>query len=215
MTVSVIEKGRPWAASLCVLLASCSSGGGTTPTGDTLSAFFGPSAADISAYAQQVPYASLALSIDGNKTLAIMAYQGNADGSTTLWQAKDRATLALKDGIPYSTAGFDNNLMGLSYDRALLDSQRLDAYWQDRDGQLRHARASLTTQCAPASSVSLPLTTLPLQRCTQEWNWHDAGTSINTLWRSAESGRIWAGDIQPWPGAPDISWQVARPWWSD
>lgn len=185
---------------------------------NTLSMLWGSSSSAMADYAQQVPYASLALTMDGNQALVVMAYQGGENESRTLWQAKDRATLELRNGTPFASAGFDNELLGIDYatpssTNSPLAATSLSVQWRDDAGQQHVANAHISTHCEPAAPVQLPLITRTLEACHQRADWQNAGTSVNTLWRDPVTKRIWAGDIQPWPDAQRIAWQVARPWW--
>jgi len=225
-SLSPSSRGRLRAASLrcnaligiILSLPACTQGGGTTPMADTVSMMWGDSPADMADYARQVPYASLALSMDGNDALVVMAYQSGGTGERTLWQARDQATLELRHGVPFASAGFDNELLGIDYSTPssadnLLDAHALTVQWRDADGQQHVDSAQIQTQCEPAALLQLPLVTRSLEACHQRVDWLHAGTSDNTLWRDPVTRRIWAGDIEPWPDAQRIAWQVARPWW--
>lgn len=203
-------------ALLSLPLTACSQFGSTL-AGRTLEDAWSGSSDVHSEQARQLPYASLLTRMEGNQSLLVLAYHNDeAGGDTTLWQARDRATLALEAGRPTSTAGFDANLLSLSYGApAKGGAYRVRAHWEDRHGidHLATGQAALTCQ-APAP-IELPLLELSLERCEERVDWQGAGASHNTLWRHPDTRRVWAGEVEPWPGAPSIEWQVARPWWTE
>ena len=128
------QRGRLLAVSLCLLLTSCTQGGGTTPMGDTLGSLWGPDEADISAQASALPYASISVDVRGNRGLLIMAYQGGEQGGHTFWQAGDETTLAFRNGRPFATAGLDADLLGY---RVILDEASpsvVETHWLDEQG---------------------------------------------------------------------------------
>lgn len=206
-------------ALLLLPLSACSS-----LAGQTLEDAWGGSLEVHREQARKLPYASLLVNAYGNQSLLVLAYQaGEPDDATTLWQARDQGTLTLTGGRLFSTAGFGQDLLSLTRDR--IDSTgetsaataggryRVISHWQEADGADHRAQGLASWQCHTPESVSLPLTTLVLERCEETVDWQRAGVSHNTLWRDPETQRPWAGTETPWPGADPIAWQVARPWW--
>lgn len=196
-------------------LAGCSQFGSTL-AGRTLQDALGEGEAAHRERARELPYASLVARMEGNRALLVLAYHtGEAGGDNTLWQARDRATLTLEQGWPASTAGFTSNLLSLRYSSPPQEGSRyrVQAHWEDADGLDHLAIGQATLTCHAPAPLELPLVELELERCEERVDWQGAGTSHNTLWRHPLSERIWAGELEPWPDAPPIEWQVARPWW--
>ncbi|WP_161629075.1 YjbF family lipoprotein [Litchfieldella anticariensis] len=170
---------------------------------------------ELSAHAEALPYASLTAGMNGNEALMVMAYQVGTD---TMWQAQDRATLQLRQGFPYSTAGFDAELLSLTYPSteqwAASDSGHpVSSHWRDSDGNEHYLSGQVSRRCEAAQAEELPLATLELQRCEERVEWSNGDSSRNITWRDPNDQRLWAGDIEAWPGAARLEWQVARPWW--
>jgi hypothetical protein len=209
-------QGRLWAALLCLPLAGCTQGGGTTPLGETLLGLRSVPDEAHRTQAEALPYASLRLTSQGSTSLVVLAYQGGEQGEQTLWQAQDEVTVELRHGRPYRTAGLPADLLSWHPPRAPEDSRyAVEAAWRDGDGLTHLARGEARLTCQPAEPLTLPLATLDLQRCEERIAWRGGEQSRNTLWRHPDTGRLWAGDIQPRPAAERIAWQVARPWWSE
>lgn len=211
---------RHWQGPLMVALfalplAGCSQFGSTL-AGRTLQDALGDGEATHRERARELPFASLVAEMEGNRSLLVLAYHnGEAGGDTTLWQARDRATLTLDQGWPASTAGFTSNLLSLNYASPPQEGShyRVRAHWEDAEGFDHLAIGQATLACHAPAPLELPLIELELERCDERVEWQDAGTSHNTLWRHPVSKRIWAGELEPWPDAQTIEWQVARPWW--
>ncbi|MBB3188809.1 YjbF family lipoprotein [Halomonas cerina] len=197
-------------ALLLLPLSACSS-----LAGQTLEDAWGGSLEVHREQARKLPYASLLVNAYGNRSLLVLAYQAGEPGdATTLWQARDQGTLTLTDGRLFSTAGFGRDLLSLSRTAPAAGGRyRVSSHWQEADGADHRAQGLATWQCHTPESVSLPLTTLALERCEETVDWQGAGTSHNILWRDPETQRLWAGTETPWPGAAPVEWQVARPWW--
>ncbi|WP_192034478.1 YjbF family lipoprotein [Halomonas sp. YLGW01] len=181
---------------------------------DTLGIYLGPDETDLSAQAGALPHASIAVDVRGNRGLLVMAYQGGAQGEHTYWQAGDEATLAFSNGRPFATAGLEENLLSYRFTMDQPTPSVVEVHWQDAQGLDHHARGIRTASCSSPAPFELPLTTLSLERCHEHIEWDRGASSENTLWRLPSTGHIWAGDVQPWPDAEPIRWQVARPWWS-
>lgn len=216
------HQGRRKAALVChclplalgLGLTGCVQGGGLTPMGESLVAPW--RTGDAAERAEALPYASLVVTSEGNDALMVMAHRSGDNGRDTYWQAGDRATLHLRDGLPMTSAGFDAALLGQWRD-ATGDAgrYRLHAHWRDGDGTEHLATANASLECDSPRSLALPLTTLDLERCTERLSWQGGGRTVNRLWRDPVSRRIWAGDVTAWPGGQRLRWQVARPWWTD
>jgi hypothetical protein len=194
-------------------LAGCSQGGGLSPMGETVLGFW--QSPDLTAQADSLPYASLVVKTEGNEALMVMAHGTGEEGRDTFWQAGDYATLHLRDGIPMSTMGFEQTLLGRWVETEPGSEHYLvHAHWQDGAGQEYQDVATATLTCETARSTDLPLTVLTLERCIERLEWQDGARSKGELWREPGSWRIWGGDLSLWPGGQRVEWQVARPWWS-
>ncbi|PMR75023.1 YjbF family lipoprotein [Billgrantia endophytica] len=195
-------------------LAGCTQGGGLSPMGETvLGSLRSP---DLAAQAAELPYASLAVNSEGNQALMVMAHRTGEKGRDTFWQAGDYATLHLRDGLPMSSMGFHETLLGRWLENdAKNDTYRVHAHWRDRSGQEHLDVAMATLTCEAARPVDLPLTTARLERCTERLEWQSGLRSKGELWRDPASLRIWGGNMTLWPRGHRLKWQVARPWWSD
>ncbi|WP_104203652.1 YjbF family lipoprotein [Billgrantia saliphila] len=200
---------------IATTLTACAQGGGLTPLGATLLGD-GPGV-DLAQQAEALPYASLVVESEGNQALMIMAHRTGERGRDTYWQAGDYTTLQLRDGLPASTAGFEEVLLGRWSTRYETESRyRVHAHWQDASGQEHQDVAVATLSCEAARPVDLPLIELALQRCTERLDWEESNThSRGMFWREPGSLRIWGGDMTLWPDGHRLQWQVARPWWSD
>ncbi|MFY0990288.1 YjbF family lipoprotein [Halomonas sp. C05BenzN] len=199
---------------LALGLGGCVQGGGLTPMGESLVAPWRGS--DAAARAAALPYASLAMTSDGNEALMVMAHRSGDSGRDTYWQAGDRATLHLRDGLPMTSAGFEATLLGQWREASDASGRyRLHAHWRDGDGTEHRATASVSLACDAPRPRALPLTTLALEPCTEHLHWPDGKRTTNRLWRDPDSRRVWAGDVTAWPGGQRLRWQVARPWWTD
>ncbi len=203
------------AAGMTTALTACAQGGRLTPLGATL--LGGGPGVDFAQQAEALPYASLVVESEGNQALMIMAHRTGERGRDTYWQAGDYTTLHLRDGLPASTAGFEEVLLGRWTRRHERESRyRVHAHWRDADGQERQDIATATLSCEEARPVALPLIERTLQRCIERLDWQESDThSRGTFWREPGNWRIWGGDMALWPGGHRLRWQVARPWWSD
>ncbi|MGR2736906.1 YjbF family lipoprotein [Billgrantia sp. Q4P2] len=200
---------------LVTSLTACAQGGQLTPMGATL--LGDRHRVDLAEQAEALPYASLVAQNQGNRALLIMAHRTGENGRDTYWQAGDRATLHLRNGVPTSTAGFEEILLGrwLSAD-SNSERYRVHVHWRDASGQEWQDVATARLSCESARPVELPLTRLALERCTERLDWESSNThSRGVYWREPGSLRIWGGDMALWPDGPRLRWQVARPWWSD
>lgn len=201
-------------SGLTSILAACTQGQ-LTPMGATLMG--GRHGEDLAAQAEALSYATLIADTRGNQALLVMAHRAGEQGRDTYWQAGDRATLHLRDGVPASTSGFEELLLGRWHSaEANSGHYRVHAHWRDADGQEWQDVATARLTCESAQPVDLPLTRLTLERCTERLDWKSSNThSRGEYWREPGSLRIWGGDMALWPDGPRLRWQVARPWWSD
>ncbi|WP_157959100.1 YjbF family lipoprotein [Salinicola endophyticus] len=203
---------------LALALSGCTIGSQRSPS-DVVASLRGP---NVATQAAALPYASLALEVDGHGGLLVLASQR---GATTYWQFRDGATLALEDGYPVNSAGLRNELLGTRilsaegtpppYPWRQPGSEthyRIERQWQDAEGALHQDSARAQLSCAAPTSVDLPLTRRRLARCQETLHWAGGATTEATLWRDPEDRRLWAYAGQPWPGAPTLTWQIARPW---
>lgn len=90
--------------------------------------------------------------------------------------------------------------------------------WQRADGSEGYALGRAEWQCAPARPVALPLGAQSLAECQEEIRWQNGKVSTNHYGVADTDDdslppRVWKADVQPWPGAPRWSWEVARGWW--
>lgn len=216
------REGRPRAVffiGMALVLSGCTIGSQRSPS-DVIASLRGP---DLAAQAADLPYASLALDLAGHGGLVVLASQ---QASTTYWQFRDGATLALEDGYPVASAGLRDELLGTR----ILDAEgtppppypwrqpgsevhyRIERQWQDAEGNLHQDSARVALDCAAPATVELPLTRRQLARCQETSHWAGGAITEATLWRDPEDRRLWAYTGQPWPEAPTLTWQIARPW---
>lgn len=215
--------GRLRAVFFCTALSMMASGCtslGNSPLGASLeSVFFADN--PIAEQANAVPYASLSFDAGGQPGLVVMA---SRVGDTSYWQLRDSSTVVLQHNYLERTAGFNSDLIDTTLNINTHDAAApwalplqharysLTRQWRTSHGELLQHSADVTLKCeAEIEEVSLPLTTLPLQRCTETLAWDTGDTTQSELWRSPETYRLWAVTTQPWPDAPIFSWQVARP----
>ncbi|AWN17545.1 hypothetical protein SALB1_3351 [Salinisphaera sp. LB1] len=177
---------------------------------------------DLAARARKVPYASIELSFGRGGGLLVLAEE---QGGLTFWQTARNETVVLRHGFLQSIAGIKPRLEmsksmgadGKLISMASLGSDerfRVERSWVDKKG-VRHAgRAEARWVCSTKTrAIKLPLTTRELYKCTETLDWADRGETRSVYWRDA-GGHVWKADVAAWPGAPGISWQVARPWWA-
>lgn len=224
-TSSMSMTGRLRAALFCAAatwLSGCSTGD-TSPLGASLGAIVS-GGGNVATDAERIPYASLEVSTGGNQSLMVMAYRR---GSDTYWQARDRATVVLREGRLDATSGFEQDLLGvkvegqeasaeLPWQNAATTPQRyrLTAQWQQQDSVRHSAVGAATLQCDTATqTVALSLTTRMLQRCIETVDWGRDGRTRNVFWRDPGDMRIWAATETPRPGGERFEWRIARPWW--
>lgn len=230
-TFKYAKRDRLRAVFLCVSVVSVVAtlsacvGGRESPWVATFASTLpgGVKSQDLSKQAAAIPYASVDLSVGGPGGLLILAEQ--ADG-LTFWQSSSRETIVFRGGYLNSTRGLQRNLLsnrltsggediqpwGLAADQPVI--YRVERSWENTGGQPQAGRAQATFACNDElESVELPLTTLDLSRCTETLEWDSGKTTRSVLWRHPDTNRIWAGDAVAWPGGPQVTWQVARPWW--
>jgi len=229
-TVRYTSRGRLRAVFLCVsfflaasLAAGCASGQGS-PWVSTFASALPGLGDDVSKQAAAIPYASVDLSVGGQGGLLILAEQTDA---LTFWQSSSRETIVFRNGYLNSTRGLRANLlasrMTTNTGAAIQPWQsaattpltyRVERSWEDAKGRRHAGRANASFVCAETTeSVELPLTTLDLERCTESLDWESGRQTRSVVWRHPQTHRIWVSDAVAWPGGPQVSWQVARPWW--
>lgn len=185
-----------------------------------------PGASDVSQRAAELPYASIDFHIAGRGGLLVLAEYA---GDVAYFQSASRETVVLENGYLDHTAGLATDLLMTRFRRT--DGVLSSAPWQaaeagqpftyvvqrqwQRAGSMPYTDAAQATLVCEehTTPVELPLTTLSLQRCRETLVWSGGAETWSTLWRSPENHRLWAMTTVPWPGAPEIEWQVARPWW--
>lgn len=201
--------------AMVLVLDACTGGGQLTPMGATLMG--ARSMEDPSVKAQSLPYASLVVRSQGNRALMVMAHRAGENGRDAFFQAGDRATLHLRDGLPMSTAGFEAVLLGRQRTGdADSNRYRIHLHWRDTNGQEQQDVATARLACEPPRRVDLPLTRRVLERCTERLTWENGKVKTRgVFWRDPDTLRPWGGDMALWPAGPRLRWQVARPWWSD
>lgn len=223
-------KDRLRAVFLCVgcilaasLVTGCASGQGS-PWVSTFASALPGLKHDASKQAEAIPYASVNLSVGGQGGLLILAEQADA---LTFWQSSSRETIVFRNGYLNSTRGLRANLlasrMTTDAGKAIQPWQspavtpvtyRVQRSWEDAKGDRHAGRAEAFFACAQTTeAVELPLTTLDLERCTESLDWESGKKTRSVVWRHPKTHRIWASDAVAWPGGPEVSWQVARPWW--
>ena len=176
----------------------------------------------LSQRAQQIPYASIDLHVNGTGGLMVLTERA---GRLTYWQTGQKQTLVFRNGRLDQTTGLPTDLVFSrdSADWAAADAPVASAretnyevtrIWQTDTGADQALAGRATLDCDERSSPKeLPLVTLPLQRCSEVVQWRDGAQTASLYWRDMNTGRIWAAESVPWPGGPKIDWQVVRPWW--
>ncbi|MBB3331012.1 hypothetical protein BDK63_001891 [Halomonas campaniensis] len=234
VSLTAVRKSRPRAAlsrlrraaslvALPLLLAGCASGGPSL-LGDALQGLL-PGDDPAAERAAAIPFASLALDAGDRRGLVVMGAQA---GDTTLWPTGSGGLITLhREGLQ-ATAGLPRDLLDTRYrplegdapaaghvpwHEATPGEFRLERNWQEADGTVVRLSARGRLACRAPEPRELPLASLALQRCEQRLTWDDGRVTTGTLWREAESRRLWAVAETPWPGGPRIEWEVARPWW--
>lgn len=223
----VKKMGRSRAAHFFVLFAvfSVLALGGcslsSSPLWSTLGSFVPGQRGDIGSEAKKIPYASIDLSLGRRGGLLVLAEK---QGSLTFWQTGRDEVVVLDSGYLQSTAGLEPRLEmtritdhgGAPVSMTSVGNSAkwvVERSWVGDKGNRHTGRATADWSCSSAtSSVDLPLTTRDLYKCTETLDWATRGKTRSVYWRD-DSRRVWKADVVAWPGAPEISWQVARPWW--
>ncbi|RKR06045.1 group 4 capsule polysaccharide lipoprotein GfcB/YjbF [Kushneria sinocarnis] len=121
-----------------------------------------------------------------------------------------------------TTAGHENRLLDLRYHYAgtppwqrpiarLPAYYRVAAYFETDREHMLTGRAEL--RCKPhAGMVRLPLKRIAAFECLEHIEWANGKATNNHIWRDARGHIVRARQI-PWPGAPELSWEVIKPWW--
>ena len=214
-----LEEGRLsaafFASALLLLLTGCS-----------LIRPPSPLPADIAQKAAELPYASIHMQLGRREGLLVLAYAAHQD---TWFLTPDHASFLLRDGYLSQTDGMPQELLMTQFRR---DQQTLTTppwqqaqagvpfqyqvlrEWRDGNSHVHADQANARLLCEPdAHDISLPLITLPLQSCTETLTWSDGRQTRSILWRNPADNRLWQVQTQPWPGAPQFEWQVAKSWW--
>lgn len=203
-----------------VALSGCASSG--SPLLATLGAFVPGQHGDLADRAQKIPYASIELRFGRGGGLLVLAE--DKDG-LTFWQTARNEVVVLKQGFLQSISGLTPRLdmsealdaQGEPVSMASLGSSAqftVERSWVDKKGAHHAGRAQADWSCeSKTRSVKLPLTTRDLHKCVETLDWKNGGDTRSVYWRG-EGGHVWKANVVAWPGAPKISWQVARPWWS-
>lgn len=208
-----------------VMLLVLSGCGGAGALRSTMQAVV-PWSGDVSQRAAALPYATVDMSVNGNGGLLVLAElsHGNA-----YFQSASRGVIVLRHGNLYRTAGLAANLV---MTRVYRQDQALQAapwrlatagkpfhyqvqrQWRGAEGVLHADTARATLTCEQdTTQIELPLATLGLQKCRVTLAWSGGAHTQSILWRHPDDHRLWAVHTVPWPGGPEIEWQVARPWW--
>ncbi|MDZ7852537.1 MAG: hypothetical protein U5L98_07775 [Halomonas sp.] len=185
--------------------------------------------------AEALSFASLSLDTGDRRGLVVL---GTLTGETSYWPTGANGLVALHQEGLHATAGLpqdllhtrysmhpkDSNNQGASLEKASLegyvpwrdatpDTFRVTRLWRTTEGLVAGGEAQGHLTCHAPTPRELPLATLSLQRCEQRLQWQDGSITEGTLWRDAETLRLWSVSEQPWPGAAQFKWEVARPWW--
>lgn len=219
--------GRSWAAHFFGLLvvvsvlalSGCSSSG--NPMLATLGSFVPGQHGDLAGRARKIPYASIELRFGRGGGLLVLSEE--KDG-LTFWQTARDEVVTLQDGFLQSISGIKPRLEmshatgehGKPVSFMSLGNQErfvVERSWVDKKGRYHAGRAKAKWSCQSNTvSVKLPLTTRDLHKCVETLDWAKGGDTRSVYWRD-DGGHVWKADVAAWPGAPKITWQVARPWW--
>ncbi|WP_416137227.1 hypothetical protein ACM26W_12005 [Halomonas sp. HK25] len=143
-----------------------------------------------------------------------LAAAGQSTASQSTASQSTASHDARADDAPADDEQADNEWTGfVPWRQAEPADYRVERRWQPRDGLPRQLAARGSLRCDAAQPVELPLGTRALERCEERLEWDDGSRTRSTLWRDAETRRLWAVQTRPWPGGPRIEWQVARAWW--
>lgn len=186
------------------------------------------SQSDISEQAANIRFASIKLEVDGTGGLLLLAEQAPR---ATYWATGQKQVVVLKLGHLYTTIGLNQDLVVSRYDpplntfngpeaegessqQAISHTHQLLRTWTTGDGREITGRGRASIACeAGTQRVELPLVTLPLEKCQEDVAWNSGEQTHSVYWRDPKTHRIWAANTVAWPGAPEINWEVARPWW--
>lgn len=176
---------------------------------------------DVSEQAKKIPYATIDLTYGRRGGLLVLAEK---KGGLTFWETGRKEVVVLNHSDLQAMEGLLPRLEINAQTMANGDPVNLIALgtdaqftvvraWRDKKGSRHSGQAQARWHCASeTSSVELPLTTIDLQKCVKSLRWSDGSQTQSAYWRDAQ-GQIWKAAVAAWPGAPQVSWQVARPWW--
>ncbi|OHV12057.1 hypothetical protein BH688_05180 [Kushneria phosphatilytica] len=121
-----------------------------------------------------------------------------------------------------STAGYNDELLDLHYHYSgtppwqrppsrLPAHYKVTAYFKNKQEHMLNGKAEL--RCKPHTGmVKLPLAQVSAFECLEHIEWADGSNTDNHIWRDNQ-GHIVRFRQAPWPGAPELSWEVIKPWW--
>ncbi len=172
--------------------------------------------------AESIAFASLSITTSTQRGLVVLGAQG---GEQTHWPMAESGFLSLYQGGLYAAATAQGDLLATRYSLANEVSARMpwqlnspavfsiERHWVDQAGLSHAQRAKGRMLCGPAEQRSLLLTALSLQPCQATYAWDNGQITQVLWWRDPATLRLWEVEEQAWPQGPEISWQVARPWW--
>lgn len=202
-----------------LMLTGCSLSSG--PFWSTLGSFVPGHHGDVSGQAKKIPYATIDLSLGRRGGLLVLAEKKD---HLTFWQTRRDEVVVFRQGFLESTSGLTPRLemsratdaQGDPVSMASLGTSEhfvVERSWVGKKGQRRAGRAQASWSCDPDTrSIELPLTTRDLHKCVETLDWANGSQTQSVYWRD-DGGHVWKADVAAWPGAPGISWRVARPWW--
>lgn len=193
-----------------------------SPTGQAI-ALLSPSSGKATVeQAENVAFASLALNTSAQRGLVVLGAQGREQ---THWPIANGGFLSLYQGGLYAISTPQGDLLTTHYDvteeagthlpwqLTAPAAFSLERHWVDNDGLSYAHRAEGHMQCEAPQRRALLLAELSLQLCHVTYRWDSGQTTHAQWWRDPDTLRLWEVAEPAWPQGPEISWQVARPWW--
>lgn len=172
--------------------------------------------------AENIAFASITLNTSVQRGLVVLGAQ---TGEQTHWPISAGGFLSLYQGGLYAVATPQGDLLttryglpeeanaGTPWQLAAPANFSIERHWVDSDGLSHAQRAEGTMTCGEPQRRELLLTELVLESCHVDYTWDSGQTTRAQWWRDPATLRLWEVDEAAWPQGPDISWQVARPWW--